>query len=332
MKIALFGKRHNLFFLAFTFLSIIVNPSVKASDMKNYNLFFSADDALFDIRVNGIPVEKHDRPKELSSSVPVNQLLRSGENIIEVNFRQSNMARNDKINLDKKLATNFFMALRLDVGDKDFHENIDLAYIEQDSQGSYKAVEKSLKNIEYKNTGEIIKVESISGFSDSEIILAYGVVFDSESFQITIDIDDNNLSELLWKDAIKVELTDDVKQKVIGKYQEIRSYIAHNDGASYLEVFRDVWDNTAKSYDLGGVDYYINNTDAMNPIKIGEGNELGEFIYSEDEYKFEHLYDDKLVRIVLSPIYWGEYHQISVSPIFYFDKDMNIHAASITTD
>ena len=71
----------------------------------------------------------------------------------------------------------------------------------------------------------------------------------------------------------------------------------------------------------------------MNPKELGESLDFQDFHYSEDEYTFEVTYDSKLVRLLPAPIVWeGNGNTIAVQPVFYFDKDMNIHAASIVTD
>jgi hypothetical protein len=337
MNIIHLGKKASfcIFFIFLIFLIFVVffiflyDKDVEASEMKNYRLYFSGEDAIFDIRVNGLPVVKNRFPRELTSSEPINHMLVPGDNEIVVNFVQSSI-QNNEVNLDKKLSNDFFVSVRLDAESNSVNDSVDVVYIEQDGD-EYVTSRKSLKNLEYNDSGDVVGIKGFSAFLKSKLVTGFGVEYDSYMVRIKFHVDDDNLEEPFWDDAVSFELTADVKKKLINEYKEIRRMIKENDGEAYLDTFSNVWDRTAKSYGLGDKEYFVKNMDAMNPKDLGEGRSLGSFEFSEDEYNFEHFNNGKFIRLFPTPIYWGDYY-IRVSPVFYLDKNMNLRAVAIATD
>jgi hypothetical protein len=334
MNIIHLGKKASFFIffilvIFIVFFMFLYEKDVEASEMKNYRIYFSGEDAIFDIRVNGFPVVKNRFPRELTSSEPINHMLVPGDNEIVVNFKQSSIQSNE-VSLDKNLSNDFFISVRLDAESNSVNDSVDIVYIEQDGD-DYVTSRKSLKHLEYNDSGDVVGVKGFSDFLKSKLVTGFGVEYDSDMVKIQFHVEDDNLDEPFWDDAVSFELTDDAKQKLINEYKEIRRMIKENDGEEYLDTFSNVWDRTAKSYGLGDKEYFVKNMDAMNPKNLGEGLELADFEFSEDVHNFEHFNDGKFIRIFPSPIHWDDFY-IRVNPVFYFDKNMKIHAVAIATD
>ncbi len=322
--------------LFFCIIILVIGVSSVMSNEKSlknsYWLVFSVDNALADIRVNGVSVFKNSEAEEASESQPIAHLLTNGKNIVTFNFLAA-IAKNNTLYINDYAKKDFFMAARIDVSGENGSESIDIGYIDFNND-KYESVEKSLKHVSFNPVGSNVQVKQIGQIEKSQFITYFGQKFDSFKIDYDINITNDNFRELRWRNASSININDpDVKKKIINKYNDLRQFISNNDGSSYVKEFYDGWDNTAYVYGLGSGDDFVKEVDARNPNKIGEGLQFNKFDYSEDEYTFEVSYESKLVRLLPPPIVWeGNGNTIAVQPVFYFDKDMNIHAASIVTD
>lgn len=322
--------------LFFCIIILVIGVSSVMSNEKSlknsYWLVFSVDNALADIRVNGVSVFKNSEAEEASESQPIAHLLTNGKNIVTFNFLAA-IAKNNTLYINDYAKKDFFMAARIDVSGENGSESIDIGYIDF-NKDKYESVEKSLKHVSFNPVGSNVQVKQIGQIEKSQFITYFGQKLDSFKIDYEVNITNDNFRELGWKNAAKIDINNpEIRNKIIEKYEELRGYIQKNDGLSYKKEFYEVWDNTAYTFGLGGGDDFVKEVDAMNPKEIGKSLEFQNFLYSEDEYTFEVTYDSKLVRLLPAPIVWeGNGNTIKVQPLFYFDKNREIHAAAILSE
>jgi hypothetical protein len=341
MKAIRLGKSVKFFVIIFSLMILFVYfawgsvVSTKEKVKNSYWLVFNVENAIADVRVNGVSVQKHSDAYDLSESRPIGHLLTNGKNVITVNFRPAfySVSKN-KTYLEDEAKKEFYISVRLDAIDAEGTKSIDVAYIEYDDKiESYVTLDKSLKHSVSKRVDGNIGFIEAGEVLDSTFISKGGQVVNSNQISFEINVDEPGLNDLRWGEAKKIDMNDRyVKDLVVNKYKEIRQHILNNDGDGYVDEFYDVWLNTVHALNIsGGIEYYTQSDDVRNPLKLGEGLPLAEFDFSEENYKFETTFENRLIRLVPGPIYWGE-HQISVTPVFFLDRNGEIKVASIISE
>lgn len=341
MKAILLGKsvRFSLIVLvvfwgcAFSYGSSVMSSTEKVKN--SYWLVLNFGNAIADVRVNGVSVQKLSDAYDLSETRPIGHLLTNGKNIITINFRPAlYSASKNKTYLEDEAKNDFYISVRLEAIDAGGTKSVDVGYVNyNDENDSYVVLEKSLKNSTFKkvdgnisflNSGEVLK---------STFISRGGQVVSSNEISFEVNVDEPGFNNLRWAEAIEINANDaNIRNSVVRKYQELRQYILNNDSDGYVEEFYDIWLNTVHALNIsGGVEYYTQSDDIINPSKLGEGFPLGDFDFADDKYKFEITFNNRLIRLVPGPIYWGD-NQISVTPVFFFDRNGEIKVASIISE
>ena len=310
---------------------------------RSYYLIIHTRGTVYDLQVNGLNVKKNSSLRPKNYSLPINHLMRSGENKITFNYVPLSGRDPETNEFRRELHENFFARISIESMDTKTRERerITLMDISFDSENN------ALKGNPKNPQGQEHVYGTVNLFTDGKIRQASssqwvnGIMKPallSERLTVRFTTPDR-FPEFHWLDAVELEDTPQMRAELVAAYQRMYSYIYNEEFDLFLRELEPVWRHAAITTGVGQTakDYVEHldienrnvpvrpNGQTLNPLKIPDNL----------DHHIEFMGEGRLVRILPAPVNWQfpDSNRISEMPLlFYKTPSREWRVARVLTD
>ncbi|QEW05732.1 hypothetical protein [Nitrincola iocasae] len=311
---------------------------------RSYYLISHIRGAVYDLQVNGLNVKKETNASPKSYSLPINHLMRTGENTITFNYAPIAGFDPETNQVISELHDTFFAriaieSMNLTTRERE-RERITLMDISYDSENN--ALQGNLKNPqgqEHVYETENLSTDGRVRQSNPHVIVnGIGTPLPTEPLTVSFTTPDR-FPAFHWLDAVELEDTPQMRAELVAAYERMYSYIYNEEFDSFFQELEPVWRQGAITTGVGqtAMDYVERmaieerivpvrpDGRTLNPLKIPDNL----------DHHVEFMGEGRLVRILPHPVTWQypDSERYSAMPLlFYKTPSREWKVADILTD
>lgn len=279
------GMIRKTYFILFYFIGLIAFSGVVMAE-GDASISIGSIDAVYDIRINGMPVVKNKSIQSRSLLVPIDIYLKEGENEVQVNFLGA-YQKDDKI--IRELSEKALIQLGIRLAGKRYG----LVEIKRKDQVAF----VKLKS----NDGREVRVGD-EFKSEKSIFYAGSVPEKSTLISFVIFIENFDTEDVYWLDGEKIDESDFDKLKYA--YIDAYNYIQNDKGVEYMKKLTPYYKSIADFY----YDWTFEETIKDLSRHFKKIDQDGAVLKKPDfsNVKMEILAGGLLSRFIYSPLAWDK--------------------------
>ncbi|MBL3576117.1 hypothetical protein JMK10_20895 [Rhodovulum sulfidophilum] len=316
---------------------------------RQHYLGFDAQGAFWVLRVNGVDLWTQSSTGLYSSSLPVNHMLKKGENtvsLVHVATRKLDPKTGESL---LEHHDHFGAEIRLRAIARDgSREEIHLLSVRYEVDGGpLKRLPQPLAGGEFVTETAHLKTEgdlrgTFSPVEDGAVlVLGSGESDPAETLTVRFTVDDDLPGDFFWEDkAVPLQDTPEMRAGLRRAYQDIHGLFEEGRFRAYLDIVRPVWARAGQTIAGGksaeefvGGEQHLREKYRRNR---DDGSTLSPLLISADPGgdSLEFMADHRLVRIRPDPLRWNfppEAHRNDrrVPAVFFRDADGAWYLADI---
>jgi hypothetical protein len=279
------GMISKTYFILFYFMGLISFSGVVMAE-GGASISIGSVDAVYDIRINGMPVVKNKSIQSRSLLVPVDIYLKEGKNEVQVNFLGA-YQKDDKI--IRELSEKALIQLGVRLAGKRYG----LIEIKRKDQAAF-------VNLKSNDGGEVQVEDEFE--SEKSIFYAGSIPEKSTLVSFVIFIESFETKDVYWLDGEKIDEADFDKLK--DAYMDAYNYIDSGKGIEYMKKLTPYYKSIADFY----YDWTFEETIKDLSKHFEKIDQNGAVLEKPDfsNVKMEILAGGLLSRFIYSPLAWDK--------------------------